>query len=70
MVTHYGGPCLQKHTLEFHEMLCIYLPYNDSFTLKISSPMDSWFASYHKINFNPVSPITLAIVATKTYMTN
>lgn len=70
LISYDVGPFIEKSTLKIIEMLRIYLPCYNSFTLKISRPTDAWFASYDEINFFFISPITISNVARKTYATN
>ena len=65
-----SGQFLEEYTLNFSEIFCVYSPYLNEFTIKISGPTDARFESYDKINFCPVSPFILPNVATKKYATD
>ena len=65
-----SGQFLEKYTLKFSEIFCVYSPYLNAFTIKISGPTDARFESYDKINFCPVSPFILPNFATKKYATD
>lgn len=65
MVIGESGQFIEKYTLEFLEIFCIYSPYLNAFIVKNSGPTDAVFAKYGQISFCLVSPFTLPNVAKK-----
>ena len=48
-----SGQFLEKYTLKFSEIFCVYSPYLNAFTTKISGPTDARFESYEKNQLLP-----------------